>query len=152
MIEFQIAPNVLLAGQPEPEDWETLRRRGYRLIVNMRSDADRAAAQAAAAKAADLDYVHLPLPAYELEAEHLTEFSNLITQHQDEPMVIHCRTASRVALVWMLHRVVQEGLSHEEAEAELRAAGYDEDSMETFLFCAEDFFDRASELAEGERR
>ncbi len=152
MIEFQIAPNVLLAGQPEPEDWESLRERGYRLIVNMRSDAERAAAQAAAARDAELAYVHLPLPAYELEAEHLAEFSDIITQHQDEPMVIHCRTASRVALIWMLHRVVNHGLSRDEAEAELRAAGYDEDSMETFLFCAEDFFDRASELAEGESR
>jgi uncharacterized protein (TIGR01244 family) len=152
MIEFQIAPNVLLAGQPEPEDWEALRQRGYRLIVNMRSDAERAAAQSAAARAADLDYVHLPLPAYELEAEHLAEFSDVIAQHQNKPMVIHCRTASRVALVWMLHRVVREGVRREAAEAELRAAGYDEDSMETFLFCAEDFFDRASELAEGERR
>lgn len=152
MIEYQIAPKLLLAGQPEPEDWARLQRRGYRLIINMRSDAERAAAQEAVARTHGLDYIHLPLPAYELEPEHLAEFSDIVSRHKDEPVVIHCRTASRVALVWMLYRVVHEGLSHEEAEAELRAAGYDEDSMATFLFCAEDFFDRAAELAEGETR
>jgi len=56
--------------------------------------------------------------------------------------VFHCRSATRVGLIWMLYRMVQQGWSREQAEAELRAAGYDDDAIETFDFCASDFFER----------
>jgi hypothetical protein len=38
--------------------------------------------------------------------------------------------------------MVNEGWTQEQAEAELRNAGYGEDSMDTFIFCTEDFFER----------
>lgn len=145
MIEYTLKNRVLLAGQPEPEEWAQLAARGYHTVINLRSDPERAAIQQRNAEAAGLRYIHLPLPAYELEAPHLEIFRATLGAPTDtDGLVIHCRTASRVALLWMLHRVVNEGWSQEEAEAELRAAGYGDDSMETFCFCAEDYFERAA--------
>ena len=62
---------------------------------------------------------------------------------QQGPIFLHCRTATRVALMWLLDRVVYGGWSREQAEEALRAAGYGEDSMDTFSFCADDYFERA---------
>jgi uncharacterized protein (TIGR01244 family) len=144
LLQYQVTDEVLLAGQPEPEDWARLAAQGFRTVVNMRTDPERAATQAGLAHAAGLESVHLPLPAYELEPEHLAEFNHVVTSGARGKMVIHCRSASRVALAWLLKRIVHDGWTREQAKAELRAAGYDDDAMETFAYCADDYFERAT--------
>lgn len=146
MITYHLTEQILSAGQPEPDDWQTMADEGYQTIINLRGDPERAAAQASAAAAVGLRYVHLPLPAYELEAPHLAAFQAVL-EEAGEKVVIHCRTASRVGLLWMLHRMLNQGWTQEQAEAELIAAGYDEDSLETFRFCSEDFLERNQQPA-----
>lgn len=145
MISYTINDKVMLAGQPQPEEWQQLVAQGYRAVINMRSDPERAAVQGHNAEQAGLRYIHLPLPTYEIETEHITHFHDALQQAGDDRLVIHCRTASRVALLWMLNRMVHEGWTQEQAEAELQQAGYGEDSMETFRFCSEDYFERVIE-------
>jgi uncharacterized protein (TIGR01244 family) len=139
---------VVLAGQPQPDDWQKLAQAGFRAVINIRSDPERAAVQARAAEAAGLRYIYAPVPAYELEAEDLDKFAEILDESADDKMFIHCRSGTRVALLWMLYRIVHQGWSPEQARAELQAAGYDDDAMETFDFCAEDFFERTEHLVE----
>ena len=107
-----------------------------------------AAVEAKNAAQADLNYLFLPLPAYELEPAHMTEFAQTLADLPPDGIIcIHCRTASRVALIWMLKRMIFENWSTETAEAELVAAGYDDDSLETFRFCVEDYYERLAEMA-----
>ncbi len=146
MIAYQVNDRVLLAGQPEPEDWQRLVEQGYRTVINMRSDPQRAAYQSHNAEEAGLSYIHLPLPTYEIETEHIQAFRQAVNHAGDDRLVIHCRTGSRVALLWMLNRILSEGWTQEQAEAELRAAGYGDDSMDTFIFCTEDYFERTAAL------
>jgi uncharacterized protein (TIGR01244 family) len=141
LARYDIGQRLTLAGQPQPEDWARLAAEGFQVVINMRGDPERAAAQQSAAQAAGLRYIHLPLPAYELEPEHLAAFHTLI-QAQAGRIFLHCRSATRVALMWLLDRTVYDGWSQERAEAALRAAGYDEEAMETFAFCAADYFER----------
>jgi uncharacterized protein (TIGR01244 family) len=143
MLEYHVSDCVVLAGQSEPETWAELAACGFSTVINIRSDPARAATQAKKAEAAGLHYIHLPVPAYELESEHLAAFNKVISRVNHGKVFLYCRTASRTALLWMLKRIVYDGWTQAEAEAELRAAGYDEESMDTFSFCAEDFFERA---------
>lgn len=144
MVEFQVTDRVVLAGQPQPEDWQKLADRGFRTVINIRSDPERAACQAKKAKEAGLNYIYLNVPAYELEPEHIAAFHNALSSVDHGQVLIHCRTASRTGLLWMLNRVANFGWSREQAEAELQTAGYDEDAMDVFSFCAEDFFERTT--------
>lgn len=145
MIAYRINDQVLLAGQPAPEDWQRLAAEGYQTVINMRSDPERAARQAEAAAAAGLRYLHLPLPTYEIEPEQIDVFRAAIAQAGAARLVVHCRTANRVALLWMLNRMVGAGWSAEQAEAELQAAGYDADALENYRYCAEDYFERCGD-------
>jgi uncharacterized protein (TIGR01244 family) len=142
MRTYTVTDQVVLAAQPQPEDWARLAQQGFRTIVNIRSDPERAAVQARAAEAAGLRYIYAPLPAYELEAEHIVAFAEIVDQSGDGKLFIHCRSGTRVALLWMLYRITRQGWDVAQARAELRVAGYEDDSMETFDFCAEDFFER----------
>ncbi len=142
MVEFTVTDRVVLAGQPQPDDWQRLAQRGFDTIINIRRDPARAAAQARKAEAAGLSYHHLHLPAYEIEPEHLNAFEDILNQAGPGKILVHCRTASRTGLLWMLNRIANHGWSRQQAEAELEAAGYDEEAMDVFLFCAEDYFER----------
>ncbi|MBX0330926.1 protein tyrosine phosphatase family protein [Oscillochloris sp. ZM17-4] len=139
---YAVTPDVLLATQPQPEDWELLAAQGYRTVLNLRGDAARAAEQRAAAEAAGLRYIYRPWPAYALEPDHVAELAQIVADPETGRLVFHCRSATRVGLMWMLYRQHHQGWTTERAEAELRAAGYDDDSLETFDFCASDFFER----------
>lgn len=145
MVEYPVNGEILLAGQPQPQDWALLAARGFTLVVNMRSDPQRAALEAENAARAGLRSLHLPLPAYELEPSHVAEFHEVVSRAGEEKLFIHCRTATRTALLWLLHRISYDGWSQEEAEAELRAVGYTDEDMEVFTFCAEDYFERTVE-------
>ena len=144
MVEFPITDQVVLAGQPQPDGWPRLVQRGFSTVINIRSDPERAAAQAIKAEAAGLRYIYLNVPAYEMEPEHIGAFNRLLESVDHGKILIHCRTASRTGLLWMLNRVTNFGWTREQAEAELQAAGYDEDAMDVFSFCAEDFFERTT--------
>lgn len=145
VVEYNVGGCVVLAGQPQPEDMPELARQGIHTVINLRRDEERSAVEQENAEAAGLEYVHLPLPAYELEPEHLRQFQQVIDGKAG--LYIHCRSGSRVALLWMLHRTENQDWSREDAEAELRAAGYDEESMHVFDFCASDYAERTTELA-----
>lgn len=145
MVEYRLPNGIVLAGQPQPEDWPKLAERGFTVVVNMRSDPERAATQAGNAATAGLRSLHLPLPAYELEPVHLDAFRDVVALAQEEKLMIHCRTASRTALLWMLQRITYDGWSQQEAEKELREAGYGDEDLEVFNYCAEDYFERAVE-------
>lgn len=141
LLRYDVDGRITLAGQPQPNDWSALAAEGFTTIINMRSDPERAAVEAENARQAGLAIVHLPLPAYELESEHVEQFTKVV-EAANGRLMIHCRTASRVALLWMLHRMQRQGWSQDAAEAELRRIGYDEDSMEVFQFCTEDYLER----------
>lgn len=144
---YAVNDRVLLAGQPQPEDWARLAAASFSLVINIRSDPQRAAAQAQKAEAAGLRYVYLNLPAYELEPIHVDAFHQAVAAaNSDERIFIHCRTASRVALLWLLSRMKFDGLTQAEAEAELAAAGYGADDLEVFRYCADDYLERAQDL------
>lgn len=145
VVEYTVGDGVILAGQPQPEDLPELAQQGVRSVINLRRDVERSEREAINAAAAGLDYLHLPLPAYELEPQHLTEFQDAIAGK--EGLYIHCRSGSRVALLWMLHRMINQGWGRDAAEAELRNAGYSEESMDVFTYCADDYFERVEEPA-----
>jgi uncharacterized protein (TIGR01244 family) len=142
---YAVTPDVLLAAQPLVEDWAKLAAAGYTTVLNLRGDPERAADQGRSAKAAGLRYIHRPWPAYLLEHEHIDELAAIVEAPETGRLVFHCRSATRVGLMWMLYRQLHHGWSRQQAEAELRAAGYDDDSIETFQFCADDYFERAAE-------
>lgn len=141
---YDVTPQVRLAGQPRPADWAAWSDEGFRTVLNLRRAPERAAAQAAAAEAAGLDYLYRPWPADALEPEHVAEFATIIEAPETGRLVFHCRTASRVGVLWLLYRQLHCGWTRDDALAELRAAGYDDDSLEVFDFCADDYFERAA--------
>lgn len=141
-VAYQVGERVLLMGQPAPEEWGRLRQWGATHVLNIRRDPERAAQQAQAAHRAGLTYSHCPFPAYELEPHHLQEFHARVRAADGGKVVIHCRSGTRAALLWLLTRTEVDGWTPARAEAELRGAGYGEETMETLAVCLQDYEER----------
>ncbi|MCC7018734.1 MAG: hypothetical protein IT332_03195 [Ardenticatenales bacterium] len=141
---YDVTPTVRLAAQPQRADWARWAAEGFDTVLNLRGDSARAAEQGRAAAAAGLRYLHRPWPAYELDRAHIDAFAAIVEAPDTGRLVFHCRTASRVGLIWLLYRQIRHGWTRDQAVAELRAAGYGDDAIETFDFCADDYFERSA--------
>lgn len=111
--------------QLRPADVPGLAARGVRLIVNNRPDGEEpgqpdSAEIEAAARAAGLDYLHLPV-AGGFPAERIEAMAGALERG---PVLAFCRSGTRSTFLWALARAAR-GASPEESAAAAAAAGYD---------------------------
>lgn len=145
---YFVGDGVMLAGQPKPSEWRLLAQQ-YHTVINIRSDPARAEVQRGVIEAAGMQQIYLPLPR-ELEAEHLQAFAEMVERGQADGLIVHCRTASRTALIWMLYRLLYHNWSEEQARDELLQAGYEAERIAHFtLFVRQYMQHMAKEFAVG---
>ena len=105
----ELAPGVSAAGALDRADIEALARAGVRTIVNNRPDGEDAgqlpAADARAlAEANGIAYHHLPVTMPSLSRADVDAFAALLAA-APKPLVAHCRSGTRSALLWALVRL-----------------------------------------------
>ena len=95
-----IAADVCVAPQLSPESMAEAARAGFRSVVNNRPDFEEgphqptSASIEAAAKAAGLEYRHLPVESSFQTPEQIAAFAKLIEQ-LPRPMLLFCRSGAR---------------------------------------------------------
>jgi uncharacterized protein (TIGR01244 family) len=105
----ELAPGLSAAGALDRADIEALAAAGVRTIVNNRPDGEDpgqlAAADARAiATAHDVAYHHIPVTGPSLSAADVDAFAAVLA-NAAEPIVAHCRSGTRSALLWALVRL-----------------------------------------------
>jgi uncharacterized protein (TIGR01244 family) len=115
-----VAPRQLL-----PADIPALAEQGIRLIVNNRPDGEEpgqptSAEIEAAARAAGLDYRHIPI-AGGFPPERIEAMAQALDQG---PALAFCRSGTRSTFLWALARSAR-GAPAEETVSAAAAAGYD---------------------------
>ena len=123
----RIDDRVCVAGQIRPEDIEVLKAGGVTMIVNNRPDGEEpgqppSAEVEAAARAAGLDYRHIPVAGglSEGQVQAMTE----ALEAAEGQVVAFCKSGTRSAYLWALARG-QAGEAPEELMQKAVAAGYD---------------------------
>jgi uncharacterized protein (TIGR01244 family) len=111
--------------QLTPADIPALAAAGIRLIVNNRPDGEEPGQPAsaeieAAARAAGLDYRHIPI-AGGFPPERVEAMAQALEQG---PVLAFCRSGTRSTFLWALARAAR-GAPAEESVAAAAAAGYD---------------------------
>jgi len=101
-----VTAKLSVAPQPLLSDFQELRRLGFMTIVNNRPDGEDpdqpgSAAEAQAARAAGLGYVHIPVTSTGMTEEDARLFKQTIEQAPG-PVVAHCRSGARSFYLWVL--------------------------------------------------
>lgn len=117
---------VACAGATGAEVIPALRAEGFKAIINLRQASEPGAdveATRAAAEAAGLKYHHIPVSGAQLKTETVDQFLAAVKDPANSPVYIHCASANRVGMMWLIKRVVVDGWTVEKATAEAERAG-----------------------------
>ena len=114
---------VGFGGATEPSAMPLLKRDGFATVINLRlSDETEAtvAASRTAARAAGLNYIHLPFDPKAFDASVVDDFLDAVGTEANQPVYVHCNSASRAAGLWMIGRVLVDGWDIDAASTEAR--------------------------------
>jgi uncharacterized protein (TIGR01244 family) len=123
----RINDHVSVSGQIRPEDVQTIKAAGFTTIVNNRPDGESAdqptgAEIEAAAKAAGLDYVSIPL-GREGVSPDMVERTREALEGSAGPVFCYCRSGTRSTTLWALSQAGK--MPADEIVEAAQGAGYD---------------------------
>ena len=126
---------VACAGATTPEAMRAVKDMGFRSVVNLRESSEANAnieAESAAATAAGLRYVHLPLNRESPDPAVADRFLLAARDPANLPMFIHCASGNRAAAMWAIKRAVIDGWPMERAMAEAEKLGLEHEPWKQF--------------------
>jgi uncharacterized protein (TIGR01244 family) len=131
----RVDATVGCGGATDPAAMAGLKKEGYVSVINLRlatEDGANVDAGRAAAQAAGLKYIHLPLNAAMPDSKVVDSFLAAVGDRSNQPVYIHCGSANRVGGVWMIKRVLQDRWPLDRALAEARAIGLNNPALQAF--------------------
>ena len=131
----RVDATVGCGGATDPAAMTTLRKEGFVSVINLRQANEQGAnvdAGRAAAKAAGLKYIHLPFNGAMPDSKVVDAFLAAVADRSNQPVYIHCGSASRVGGMWMIKRVLQDKWPLDRALTEAKAIGLNSPGLQAF--------------------
>jgi len=132
----RVDATVGCGGQVDPAAMAALRKEGFVSVINLRLPTEEGAnvdAGRAAAQAAGLKYIHLPFNAAQPDPKVVDSFLAAVADKSNQPVFIHCGSASRVGGMWTIKRALQDKWPVDKALAEGKAIGLNNPGLEAFV-------------------
>ena len=126
---------VACGGATETSALDGLKADGFKSVINLRVATEQGANVAenqAKAKALGLNYFHLPVSGASPDPKIVDQFLAVVSDKTNQPVFIHCASANRVGMVWLVKRVLQDGWPVEKATTEAKAIGLTAAPLEKF--------------------
>jgi uncharacterized protein (TIGR01244 family) len=131
----KLETTIACAGATTPEAVPALKEMGYKSIINLRLATEPGAnveGEAAAAKAAGINYVHIPFNTTQPDPKVADDFVAAVTKPENNPAFVHCASANRAAAMWTIKRMVVDKWDAERAGGEAAALGLTNAALKTF--------------------
>jgi uncharacterized protein (TIGR01244 family) len=131
----QVETTVACAGAITPESVAGIKKMGFASIINLRMASEEGAdidAEAAAAKAAGIGFVHLPLNSASPDPAVADQFLKVISQPANQPAFIHCHSGNRAAAMWLIKRVLIDKWETDKAVEESAQLGLTNPGLKKF--------------------
>jgi uncharacterized protein (TIGR01244 family) len=131
----QVDAVVACGGATETAALDGLKNDGFRSVINLRTASEAGAnieQNAARASALGLRYIHIPFNGQSPDPKAVDAFLAAVADPSNQPVYIHCASATRVGAVWLVKRVLQDDWSVEKATEEARLIGLRSAPLEQF--------------------
>ena len=128
-------------GATQIEAMAELKNAGFASVINLRGAHEPGAdvdAKREAAETAGLTYIHMPMDPADTDQQYVSDFIAAVANPANQPVYIHCHSATRVGALWMILRVLEDGWDMDAAkkEAEGIAAKPEEAIGFATMYCA----------------
>lgn len=130
----RVQTTVACAGAVKAEAVPEIKKLGFASIINLREASEQGAdvdAEAAAAKAVNINFVHLPFNVASPAPDLVDRFVAEVSKPANQPAFIHCAAGGRAAALWMIKRVQVDHWEQARATEEATALGLTE-RLKTF--------------------
>lgn len=131
----RLETTIACAGATTPAAVAGLKQMGYASIINLREASEAGAdidAEAAAAKTAGINFIHLPFNTAMPDPAVVDSFLRVITDKKNDPAFVHCASGNRAAAMWMIKRMQIDKWDADRAGTEAAALGLTSGALKTF--------------------
>lgn len=131
----KVESTIACAGATTPAGVAEIKKLGYKTIINLRQASEAGAdvdAEAAAAKAEGVTYVHIPVNGSSPDPAAAGQFLTAVAAPANQPVFVHCASGNRAAAFWMIKRLVVDGWDADRAGTEAAALGLTSPALKTF--------------------
>src|SRR3954463_9283191 len=132
----RVETTIACARATTPAAVAGLKQMGYASIIDLREASEPGAdidGEAAAARAASLNFIHLPFNGVSLTPALVDSFLTAVTAPANQPVFVHCASANRAAAMWMIKRIKVDNWDVDRASAEAAALGLTSSALKTFV-------------------
>lgn len=122
----QIESTIACGGATTPDAIREIRSMGFKSVINVRLASEPGALveeEGAVARAAGLNYIHLPFDAQAPDPKLIDNFIAAVTAPANTPAYVHCAAGGRAAALWMVKRIKGDGWPVQRALAEANMLG-----------------------------
>jgi uncharacterized protein (TIGR01244 family) len=131
-----VESTVACAGAITPASVAGIKKMGFASIINLRQATEQGAnieAEAAASKAAGINFVHVPFNGAQPETAAVDQFVKAISMPANNPAFVHCGSGNRAAAMWFVKRAVVDKWDNDRAMAEATELGFTNQALKTFM-------------------
>jgi uncharacterized protein (TIGR01244 family) len=122
----RVETTVACGGSIKPEAVPELKQRGFKSIFDLQLPDERTAnieGEAAAAKAAGINFIHVPFTPTSPDLASVDKFLTEIRKPANDPAFIHCGGGNRAAGYWFIKRVIVDKWDADRALKEAEGLG-----------------------------
>ena len=123
-----VRPGLAVSGELSPEAQKQLQALGFKTVIDLRTEREGTAAEAARVREQGLRYVSVPVTPATLTEKDVEAVAAILDDATAEPVLLHCASANRAGGL-LAAVLARQGKSLEEAEAEGVKAGLASASM-----------------------
>ncbi len=114
----------LLTSQPAAADLELAAKRGVRTVIDQRKlTEDRGFNEATLVLSLDMAYINPSFSKPEELTDRMFEESREVMRSAQRPVLMHCQSGNRTGTMWLVYRVLDEGIPLEQALVEAKTIG-----------------------------
>ena len=116
------SPVIATAGLLKGNAVAEAKALGFKTILDLRGPDEGIAVERAAAEAAGIAYLNIPVTTKAPTESQIPAFAEIVEDPANWPVLVHCVSANRAGAIWALYRAYR-GVPPEVAVEEGRAAG-----------------------------
>ena len=130
-----VTTTVALGGNASPGAMPALKRAGFDVVIAVREDGEEGydrQAEERAATAAGLRFIAIPFTRLKPDPAAARKFLEVMAAPENAYAFIYCHTGPRVATMWLIKRVRQDGWTFDRAMAEAESLGLTRPELKQF--------------------
>lgn len=114
---LQLSDTIATAGQPTAEQFKWIKAAGYQVVINLALDNSTNALpnEREVVENQGLNYIHIPVSWEQPTVEDVAQFFERMNENINQKIFVHCAANKRVSAFMYLYRILQQGVSRQEA-------------------------------------